>query len=118
MLALGHTVEKVVAHYLEKKGLSLLVQNFRSKLGEIDLIMRDKSHLIFIEVRYRNHPGYGNGLESVTSSKQKRIFKTAQWFLLKNPRAQTLPCRFDVVCATGPLRALKLNWVQDAFRAS
>lgn len=111
----GQKVEELIAATLQKKGLRLIEANFRCKVGEIDLIMKDKSHLVFVEVRYRKQADYGSGLESVHTAKQRKLIKTALLYLQWHPWAQQLPCRFDVVSASGPLENLAINWVPNAF---
>ena len=63
------------------QGLSLLTRNFRSRLGEIDLIMDDGQSLVFVEVRYRRGNAFGSGAESVNRRKQARITACAQHYL-------------------------------------
>ncbi|OGT66640.1 MAG: YraN family protein, partial [Gammaproteobacteria bacterium RIFCSPHIGHO2_12_FULL_45_9] len=70
--------------FLESQGLRLWVRNYRTKMGEIDLICWDQSVLVFVEVRYRTSPVYGHPLETVTATKQQRLRRTAQHFLQKH----------------------------------
>ena len=68
----GLAAEEAVRTYLSKQGLKFLTKNFRCKLGEIDLIMRDGQCLVFVEVRARASADYGGALASVTKSKQQK----------------------------------------------
>jgi len=65
-------------------------------LGEIDLIFQDKDILVFVEVKTRFSPLFGNPEEAVTKSKIRSIIKTAQCFKLKNPKLSD-SLRIDVV---------------------
>ncbi len=85
-------------------------------MGEIDLIGTDKDTLIFFEVRYRNDKGYGNALESVTPTKQRRIYKTAQFFIMKHPQYQQFSYRFDIIGASTYNGDTLFNWQKNAFQ--
>ena len=106
---LGNAAEKAALHYLENEGLKLLEKNFSCRMGEIDLIMTDDSCPIFVEVRLRTNPNYGSGAETVTLTKQRKIIRTAQLYLL-NHDIRNLDCRFDVISIDD-----KIDWVQHAF---
>lgn len=111
----GHTAEDIARRHLESKGLTLVERNFRSRFGEIDLIMRDGDVLVFVEVRLRRHRDFGGAASSVTGHKQAKLIKTANLYL---SRLKSLPaCRFDVV-ALGSLEPLNLEWIQHAFSAA
>jgi putative endonuclease len=110
-IAIGREAEDRAATMLESAGLQLLERNYRCRIGEIDLIMRDGESLVFIEVRYRRNAAFGGALASVDAHKQKRLVRAAQHFLLR--RAWSGPCRFDVVGieSTGG----RPSWIQNAF---
>lgn len=91
-------------------------------MGEIDLVMLDSSTiqadiLVFIEVRYRSRTDFGGAEASVTLTKQQRIGKTAQWFRQRHREYAILPCRFDVVAVSGPLKTCQIRWLPSAFNA-
>jgi putative endonuclease len=114
-LLTGQVAEQTALAFLRSRGLKLLAQNYRSKTGEIDIIMRDRDILVFIEVRYRKNTRYGSGAESITISKRRRIKNTAKYFLMKENYADER-CRFDVISASGPTdEGMKLDWIQNAF---
>jgi putative endonuclease len=107
----GQEQEQKACDYLEQQDLKVIEKNYQCKVGEIDLIMRDKDNiLVFVEVRFRKQNSYGGGLESVTRSKQRRIIRTAQYYLLT--KKEDCPCRFDVI-AIEPEQ--KFHWIKDAF---
>jgi len=111
----GALLENVAIDYLQTRNLHILQRNFRSKLGEIDLIAKDQSYLVFIEVRYRENDLYGSSAETVTRAKQQKIIHTAQLYLQTRAWARNLDCRFDVVAISGPIELPTIEWIKDAF---
>lgn len=106
----GSAAESQALAHLQQQGLRLVTQNYRCKLGEIDLIMMDGEELVFIEVRFRKNDSHVSPLQSITPRKQQRILNTAEIYLQQHYRAYP-PCRFDVVCITGNT----LEWIANAF---
>lgn len=113
---IGEQTEKFARDYLESQGLTFIHQNFRSKRGEVDLVMRDQTHLIFIEVRYRKSNLYGGASESIDWFKQQRIISAAEFFLHRFTWAQQFPSRFDVVSSSGDAASPAILWIKDAFQ--
>lgn len=111
---LGAEAENHALLFLKQQGLSLLERNYSCKQGEIDLIMRDKNNVVFVEVRYRDNPDHGDPLESITRSKQAKVIKAATMYLLKNSLYDKVACRFDV--ATLSSMSSKVHWIKDAFQ--
>lgn len=107
----GSRYEEAAAAFLQKQGLTLLEKNFRSRFGEIDLILKDGAYLVFTEVKYRADGSLGYPLEAVDLRKQKRIRYTARYFMYIRKIPEDTPCRFDVVGFTGG----NLQWILDAF---
>lgn len=114
----GDHVELFAENHLKKQGLTLIDKNFNSRFGEIDLIMLDKSALVFVEVRFRANTSYGSGAETVNFRKQQKIIKTAQLYLQANKKMQQRDCRFDVVSVTLAAQEPLIEWHQNAFQAS
>ena len=107
----GEIGEDLALQYLQRQGLSLLQRNFRCKGGEIDLVMQDRSGLVFVEVRKRASSAFGGAAASVTARKQARLILAAQLFLL---RYRTPPaCRFDVIAIDGD----RLSWITNAIQS-
>ncbi len=106
---LGDDAERAAERYLITHGLSLVERNYRTRFGEIDLIMRDGDALVFIEVRLRKNDDFGGAAASIGTHKQRRIAAAAQQYIaaLRNPP----PCRFDAVLIMGT----KIEWLKDAF---
>jgi len=119
----GYLVEEIVKTYLVKQGLKEICSNYRCKIGEIDLILKDQDTLVFTEIRYRNNANFGSGIETVSGSKQKKIIRTAEHFLQSNRWSKNLFCRFDVIGASPSMlkedhcyNGLEINWIKDAFQ--
>lgn len=118
----GFEIEQYVAEYLQKQGIEIITRNFSCKMGEIDIICKDKPNtysevLVFIEVRYRKNTLYGSAAESVTHTKQQKLIRTAHYYLMKNPWEQHLDCRFDVIAVSLEHNLSKIEWIQDAFQS-
>lgn len=110
----GANAESIAETYLHQQGLKTIKQNFRCKLGEIDLIMQDNEYLVFVEVRLRTHQ-LVNALETVDSRKQSKIIKAAQFYLQNHPQFSECPCRFDVI-GLNALQIERTQWIKDAFQ--
>ena len=106
----GRDAETRAEALLTRNGLRLIARNHQCRAGEIDLIMSDGEYLVFIEVRLRNHPGYGGALSSIGKSKQQRLIRAAQHYLMSS--GWQGPCRFDVVAFD---RGRDGDWISDAF---
>jgi putative endonuclease len=112
----GREAEAFALLHLQRHGLSLIAQNWLCKRGELDLVMLDGDTVVFVEVRYRRHAGWGGALESVDFRKREKLVRAAQFFLQKTSRWADSPCRFDVVAINGdPGNAPALNWITNAF---
>jgi putative endonuclease len=109
----GKSAEEQARRYLQDQGMQWLDSNFRSKRGEIDLIMRDRETLVFVEVRYRKTDDFGSAAESVNRDKQTKLIAAAQRYLQETHA--DLPCRFDVVGITGRHNP-RVVWIKDAFQ--
>lgn len=100
LLEKGRSGETRARAYLESKGYRFLEANFRTRLGELDLVMRHRDAVVFVEVKLRQNAAFGSPQGAVTFSKQKKIIKAA----LEYAKARGLeksPLRFDVV-SIGP----------------
>ena len=98
----GNYFEQLACTYLQQQGLTVVAQNWQQpKVGELDLVMIESgsawSTLVFVEVRQRKRSNFGDAALSVTTRKQAKIIKTAQYFLQQHPEYADFECRFDVV---------------------
>lgn len=109
---IGEHYEQVACQYLIAEGLTLLAKNSQYRLGEIDLIMQDKTCLVFVEVRYRKQANFGDAAATVTPKKQLKLIKAAQlWMMSQNLNLEETECRFDVFAITGK----EFQWIINAF---
>lgn len=115
MRLLGNYWENVAEKYLNKNRLKTIKRNYYCKMGEIDLIMQDNGILMFVEVKYRKNDDWVSAAQSVTKSKQSKIIKAAQMFLLQNKKYKDMNCRFDVVTIQGEKQKPNINWIKNAF---
>jgi putative endonuclease len=112
--ALGDEAEDAALKHLVSNGCRLIVAKYRSKIGEIDLIVEDQKTLVFVEVRYRRDTSRGTGAETITATKQRRIIRTAEYFLINHKKYQDSACRFDVISMSGSMND-SIDWIKRAF---
>lgn len=110
----GAQAERWAAEYLQRQGLKPVTQNYRSRFGEIDLIMQDGGTLVFIEVRQRSNARFGGAAASIDHHKQQRLIRTAQHYLAN--LGCIPPCRFDVVLMDDA-EGRNAEWLKNAFDA-
>ena len=99
-LLIGAFMEWKAERFLVQQKLKLIQRNFRTRWGELDLIMLDGDTLVFVEVRYRRHKFYGGAIASLTKAKQQRLTRAAHQFLQRYSLYQHYFCRFDLVAFT------------------
>lgn len=90
----------VAAQYLRNKKYTVLGAGYRCKFGEIDLIVADKKHIVFVEVKLRKSDMFAQAAEFVNYHKQNRLRTTASMYLDQNPTR--LQPRFDVIEVYAP----------------
>lgn len=117
MRAAGAVFEQRACAELERAGLRLLARNYTTRHGELDLVMRERDTVVFVEVRYRVRAGHGDAAASVTRGKQDKLIRTAQLWLVANPQHAQRPCRFDVVSYDGAAADAQMHWLRGAFEA-
>jgi putative endonuclease len=115
----GNRGEELALRYLAKKGYETLDRNYRTRHGEIDLIVRGECDLVFVEVKLRRGTEFGDPLEAVTPRKQAQVRLMAEQYLAERGDdfvAGFDEVRFDVVgiLASGAGRP-EIRHVQDAF---
>lgn len=97
---LGQWGEQIVAEHLRSKGWTVEAVNYRCRMGELDLVVRDSRYIVFVEVKLRKNGRYGAACEAVTLAKQRRLRTTAELYLLQHPTE--LQPRFDVAEVYAP----------------
>ena len=104
--------EELAADYLHQKfGMICLEHRYRTKHGEIDLIMLDGDTIVFVEVKTRTTGAAGTGLSSVDRVKQKRIVHSAVLFLMKQKWTDRVT-RFDLI----EIHGHDITYVPNAFQ--
>ena len=109
--SIGSKYEGLAAEYLEKLGMTIVERNYRTRYGEIDIIARDKTFLVFVEVKYRKNADNGYALESIDRKKQSQIKKMALQYINSDKVSGYVPMRFDCVGITGD----EFRYVKNAF---
>jgi putative endonuclease len=93
--AIGNIGEKIACDYLTKKGYLIIDRNYRSKIGEIDIISKLKNKLVFVEVKTKISDEKGKPYEHVTKSKIAKFKRVVQEYLIKFKIDS--PIRLDVI---------------------
>ena len=109
---IGNQAEDLALSYLESEGLKLIERNVNFKAGELDLVMRHGTQLVFIEVRYRRHSTFGGALASIAMTKQRRLIAAARLYRQKRNMINC-DCRFDLLLFEGQISLEKINWLQN-----
>lgn len=109
--------EALAADFMRKKRYCLDAMNYRCRFGEIDLIVRNRKYLVFVEVKLRKSDSFAAAAEFVDFRKQERLRSTAELYLSENP-TQLQP-RFDVIEIYAPqgidTRKPVINHLEDVF---
>jgi len=95
---LGKIGEQKACDYLIEKGYELIDKNFRSRMGEIDLVVKKGQILVFVEVKLKTSDKFGTPEEMITPAKIGKVRKMAEFFLLKHPEFREMLYRIDTVC--------------------
>ncbi len=114
----GLRFEDHARDYLLAQGLLLLQSNYCSRFGEIDLVMRDRDTIAFIEVKFRKSQAFGGAADSIPRSKQRKIIKTALFYLARHRHFANHALRFDALLIQRQSdNSNHFNWIQNAFYA-
>ena len=115
----GKWGEDIALEFLKLNGYITVATGFRSRFGEIDLIVRNKEYLVFTEVKTRKNTNFAHAREYVTKQKQRKIIATANYWLAIRPTK--LQPRFDVIevyAADGEITSSpEIIHIENAFGA-
>jgi putative endonuclease len=111
---LGRSGEEAAVVLLKENGYKILARNYKTRLGEIDIVARDKDTLCFVEVKTRLSERFGLPSEAVSRFKQRQISKAALIFL-KEKKLLDKKARFDVVSVLYSEKGPKLDIIKNAF---
>ena len=111
---IGIETEIIACEYLCSKGLTIVCRNFLTPRGEIDIIMRDRNQLVFVEVRYRSSTIFGSAESSVTRHKIQKLRAASSLYLQMNKLSNKICARFDVIAMhpkPGHSGEYNINWI-------
>ncbi len=112
-MKLGEKGEGLAIKFLRKKGYRIIHKNYRTPIGEIDIIAKDEGTLVFIEVKTRESIEYGLPFEAVNKVKRKKISDVALLYLKR--LKEIPPCRFDIVSIHYEKGKPEFEVIKDAF---
>lgn len=113
---LGQTGEDIACGYLEVQGYNILERNYRSKIGEIDIVAQDSDTLVFIEVKTKSNDDFGLPQEMVNYRKQQKLIKVAYSYL-KDKNLDDISWRIDVVAINKNGDITEINLIKNAVEA-
>ena len=106
----GNAAEDKACSFLIEQGLTLRCRNYRTRRGELDIVMQDGNTIVCIEVKYRKQNHYGSAVEFITAKKLNRIRAAFEFYLLDNNLNSTSPpLRIDVIAIDGN----NLQWLKN-----
>lgn len=111
---LGKKGEEIALRFLKKRGYRIIERNYVCKMGEMDIIAKEKDTLVFVEVKARTSTTFGPPQLAVNSSKQRQLSKVALSFL-KEKQIEDMKARFDVVAILLGPKGEEVELIRDAF---
>lgn len=109
----GKKCEIIATNYLKNKGYKKIKNNYKNKIGEIDIIAKDNNTIVFVEVKGRFTRALGDPFEAINYTKQQKIRNVATFYLKVNGLLNA-PCRFDAIAVLGDSDA-EIRHIVDAF---
>jgi putative endonuclease len=117
--ASGRRWELAVAGYLRAHGLEVMELGYQCRLGELDLICRERETLVIVEVRARSRRARGSALETVDWRKRRKLVRATRYYLMRHPEWLERAMRFDVVAIDAiDTPVPRLTWIKNAFDGS
>lgn len=112
---IGSEAEQCARTFLEQQGLTFIMQNYRCRTGEIDLIMQDNEELVFVEVKYRSKNQHGSAIEFFHASKKRKFESAVMHYMQeKGFNPSIVPHRIDLVGIEGSgQRQQNINWLKS-----
>jgi len=112
--SLGSDGEALAAEFLRKKGYRIIAKNYKTSIGEIDIVAKDGDTIVFLEVKTRTNESFGYPFEAVNDRKRRKIKNVALLFLKK--MKEEVPARFDVLSISSTADGRQeITHIQDAF---
>ncbi|MFH0933017.1 MAG: YraN family protein [Nitrospirota bacterium] len=114
MKVLGIKGENLAVKFLKEKGYRIIARNYKTPIGEIDIIAQDGTTTVFIEVKTRTDEFFGQPFEAVNKRKRQKLKNVALFYLKRHERA--FPVRFDVLSIFYRENGKKeIEHIKDAF---
>lgn len=113
MKSLGPKGEEIAVKHLKAKGFSILHRNYKTVLGEADIICKDGDTLVFVEVKARSSDAFGQPFEAVNHRKQEKLKKIALYYL-KHQQIES-PVRFDIISIISRNGKNEVEHIEEAF---
>lgn len=110
----GERNESLAAEYLRLQGYRIIARNYRTPIGEIDIVAVHKGTLVFVEVKARRSIRFGPAKYAITALKRQKLSKTALWYL-KSTHQLHVKARFDVVAIDNRPNLPRIELIQNAF---
>ena len=111
--ALGNTAEDMAAEYLVSKGYDVIARNHRTRFAELDIIAASKEVIVFVEVKYRKHAGFGGGVGAITQDKLRRVRNAAEVWLSEHEEYVGYQPRIDVITVEGEQKTPNITHIQN-----
>lgn len=111
---IGRSGEDIAVKYLLENNYKIIERNFTCRQGEIDIIVKDKNEMVFIEVKTRTNKNYGEPIDAVTYYKQKHILKSVQYYLYKR-KLEDVFIRIDVIEVIKKEEKYYINHIKNAI---
>lgn len=110
----GKRSERLAAAFLERTGYRILETNYRSAVGEIDIVAIDQGTIVFVEVKARSSSRFGSPKGAVTPAKQRKLSMAALDYLKRSGQSGSR-ARFDVVAIDTASGGTDIEVVKNAF---
>tara|TARA_B100000809_G_C14904360_1_gene447428 strand:+ start:188 stop:559 length:372 start_codon:yes stop_codon:yes gene_type:complete len=111
---IGSEAERFARTFLEQQGLIFIMQNYRCRTGEIDLVMQDGDELVFVEVKYRSQSQHGSAIEFFHASKKRKFESAVMHYMQeKGFNPSIVPHRIDLVGIEGKGQQQNIDWLKS-----
>lgn len=111
---IGKIGEDIATRYLEQIGYEIIQRNFECKIGEIDIIAKDKEEIVFVEVKTRASTLYGQPKDAVDVTKKKHIYRTAEFYIYIR-HLEKYSVRIDVIEVYKKEGKFKVHHIKNAI---
>jgi putative endonuclease len=111
--SLGPQGEDLAIKYLQAKGLKIILRNYKTPIGEADIVAHDKDTIVFVEVKTRSSSQFGEPFEAVNERKRDKLKKIAMYY--QKQQGKEIMVRFDVVSIKRKADGYEINHITDAF---